>query len=110
MHAARLALLLALALACPACGWWDDDGTIIVDNRTDGGASPEAALTFRLAAFGDPFTGNLLPAPLAAGSAVNLGQWHEDFYDAQADMELGDLVEWFDVFVYADEDNYFDIY
>ena len=92
------------------CGWdEDEDGNILVDNQTDGG-TPEQILAFRLARFGDPFTGNLLGAPLPPGSTEHLGSWHEDYYDAEADMELGDLVEWFDVWVYSDEDNFFDVF
>lgn len=103
-------LLLALALPLAGCGDWDYDGNVIVDNRTDGAVTPELVLAFRLGRFGDPYTGNLLSAALPAGSAEHLGAWHEDYYDAQADMELGDLVEWFDVWIFADEDNYFDVY
>jgi hypothetical protein len=104
------ALMLPLLLLA-GCGCDDDydDGNVIVDNRTNT-TVPEATLGFYLARFGDPFTGNLLAAPLPAGSAEHLGAWQADYYDAEADMELGDLITWFDVFVYADEDNFFDIY
>jgi hypothetical protein len=106
-----VATLAVLALPLAGCGdYWDYDGNVIVDNRTDGGATPEDALSFRLARFGDPFTGNLLGAPLPPGSAEHLGEWHEDYYDAEAEMDIGPLVEWFDVWIFADEDNFFDIY
>ncbi|MFM8385343.1 MAG: hypothetical protein ACKOCB_00790 [Planctomycetia bacterium] len=110
MRALRLVTVLALCVVVSACGWAGDDGTVIVDNRSDAGTSPDSAVAFRLAAFGEPFTGNLLPAPLLPGSAVNLGQWHEDYYDAEADLALGGLVEWFDVWIHAETDNFFDIY
>jgi hypothetical protein len=103
------ALLVAPALLLSACGDWDYDGNVLVDNQTDAGV-PEDVLAFRLARFGDPFTGNLLAAPLPPGSTEHLGAWHEDYYDAEADMQGGDLVEWFDTWIYADEDNYFDIF
>lgn len=107
-----LAALAALVLALPlgGCGdVWDYDGNVIVDNRTDAG-TPADATAFRLARFGDPWTGNLLPAPLPAGSTRHVGEWHEDYYDAVADMSVGSPAEWFDVWVFADEDNFFDIY
>lgn len=109
-HLRLFVLCLVPVLLLAGCGWdEDDDGNVIVDNRTNT-TVPEAALGFFLARFGDPFTGNLLSGPLPAGSAEHLGEWHEDYYDAEADMELGDLIEWFDVWIYADEDNFFDIY
>ena len=93
--------LLALALALLAgCGHhhYDDEGRIVVDNRTDL-TTNEYLLAFRVAAFGRPFTGDLLGGDLAPGSGRSLGYWHEDYYDAEADLELGGLIEWFDLFV-----------
>ena len=29
----------------------------------------------------------------------SLGVFAEDYYDAEGDMELGDLIQWFDIFV-----------
>lgn len=113
MHRHVLTLVLcivpALLLAGCGCDEPDYDGNIIVDNRTDT-TVPEAALGFFLSRFGDPFTGNLLSGPLPAGSAEHIGTWHSDYYDAEADMELGDLIQWFDVWIYPEEDNFFDIY
>ena len=106
--AATLALVFA-GLALAGCGWEDDDGDVFLTNYTDQN-TPEKALTFRLAAFGDPFTGNLLSSPLDPGSTRAIGEFDEDYYDAEADMELGDTITWPDVWVEAYEDTYFDIY
>lgn len=103
--AGRLAPLGALLIACvlpllAACGssHHSHEGYVRVDNRTDL-TTNEFMLAFRLAPFGHPFTGNLLGADLAPGSTANLGVWQEEYYDAEADLELGDLVEWFDLYV-----------
>jgi hypothetical protein len=119
----RLALLLAmLALAgCGGYGWvgveaggpyydgypypydgypYDpafDYGTAEVDNRTDA-TSFEDVLSFRLApAASGTFTGNLLDAPLPPGWTADAGDFLADVYDGESDLELGDLVTWFDV-------------
>lgn len=106
-------LLVAAALPLAGCGWdhhhYDYDGNVFVDNRTNT-TTPEQATAFRLAAFGDPFTGNLLGSPLDAGNARQVGRFHSDYYDAEADMFGGDLVEWFDRWVGASSDTFFDIY
>jgi len=102
-------VFVVCALLLAGCGDYDYDGNVLLNNETDSGV-PEDTLAFRLGRFGDPFTGNLLTVPLAPGSTIHLGGWHEDYYDAEADMQLGDLVEWFDVWIYADEDNFFDIF
>jgi len=95
-------LLFPLLALVPGCGHhhrhhWDE-GRIVVDNRTDL-TTDEALLTFRVAAFGRPFTGDLLGGPLPPGAGRNLGYWDEDYYDAEGDLELGGLIEWFDLFV-----------
>jgi hypothetical protein len=43
------------------------------------------------------FTGDLLSGPLPPASAEIVGDFEEDLYDAEADLEFGDIVEWFDV-------------
>ena len=101
--------LAAASLLSAGCGWEDDDGDVFLTNYTDQN-TPEKALTFRLASFGDPFTGNLLSSPLDPGSTRAIGEFDEDYYDAEADMELGDTITWPDVWVEAYEDTYFDIY
>jgi hypothetical protein len=94
-----LLVLLTAALALAGCGHHHhDDGLVLVDNRTDLTTS-ERLLAFRLASFGDPFTGDLLGGDLDPGAARSLGVWREDFYDAEGDLELGQLIEWFDLFV-----------
>ncbi len=95
-----LVLLAAAGLFFAGCGHshHHDEGFIVVDNRTDL-TTNEFLLAFRVAPFGEPFTGDLLSADLAPGSAEGLGRWHEDYYDGEADLELGQLVEWFDLFV-----------
>ncbi|MDJ0521615.1 MAG: hypothetical protein QNJ90_06010 [Planctomycetota bacterium] len=93
------AILIPGSLILGGCGHHHhDDGFVVVDNRTDLTTS-EDLLAFRLASFGDPFTGDLLSADLPPGSAENLGIWREDFYDGEGDLELGQLIEWFDLFV-----------
>ena len=110
---AALVLVASLALPLVGCGhggYHDDpNGNIFVANRTDT-TTPETANAFRLASFGDPFTGNLLSAPLNAGETRFIGEFHEDYYDAEADMAGGDLVEWFDRWVSYATDTHFDIY
>ncbi|MDA1193992.1 MAG: hypothetical protein O2894_02300 [Planctomycetota bacterium] len=90
-------LLCALA-SCGEPSYHTHEGFVLVDNRADVTTS-EFMLAFRLSPFGHPFTGNPLASDLAPGSTANLGTWQEEYYDAEADLELGDLVEWFDLFV-----------
>lgn len=104
---AACALLLGLA----ACGHDHDDyrGNIYVDNQTHTGQAPtnEDLLTFRIARFGDPFTGDLLGGALEEDAARFIGTFDEDYYDAEGDLELGQVIEWFDVFVGEEEDTWF---
>jgi len=99
-----LVVLVSLGLACASllvtgCGHRHRrDGFVLVDNRTDL-TTNELLLAFRLAPFGSAFTGDLLGGDLPPLSARNLGPWPEDFYDAEGDLELGQLIEWFDLFV-----------
>lgn len=93
-----LVLLASLLVAGCGHGHHHDHGFVVVDNRTDL-TTNEMLEAFRLAPFGEPFTGDLLNADLAPASAANLGIWREDYYDAEGDLELGQLIEWFDLFV-----------
>ena len=57
-----LGLLLMAALALAGCGHGHhhhDEGLVVVDNRTDL-TTNEILMAFRLAPFGEPFTGDLL--------------------------------------------------
>ena len=57
---------------------------------------------------GHPFTGNLLPADLAPAATYNVGAMMEEYYDAEGDFELGDLIEWFDIWVGNQETTVFE--
>ena len=102
-------LLVAACLALPACGssHHSHEGFILVDNRSDL-TTNEFLLAFRLAPFGHPFTGNILPADLAPAATYNAGVWQEEYYDAEGDFELGDLIEWFDIWVGNQETTVFE--
>ncbi|MFV1959271.1 MAG: hypothetical protein ACC662_07645 [Planctomycetota bacterium] len=81
-------------------------GTVALDNL-----SLEFIETFFLApAATDAWSDDLLPAPLPPDSLVDLGDWPEDAYDAEADLEFGDLVTWFDVPVPGGDVTTFEIY
>ncbi len=100
-----------LLVGLTACGGHHDyEGDIWVDNQTHAGPAPtnEDLLTFRIAAFRDPFTGDLLGGvPVDEDSARYIGEFDEDYYDAEGDLELGQVIEWFDVFVGEEEDSWF---
>ena len=48
--------------------------------------------------------------PLAPGEGAFLGDFVEDAYDAEAGLELGDLVQWFGVPVPADDVTVFEVW
>ena len=74
------------------CCWY---ATVDVENL----APWEFVETFFLAPSAtDLWTADLLGGPLAPGEAAYVGDFDEDWYDAEADLELGALVQWFDVF------------
>ena len=108
-----LLALLALVgvLGGCGCGSCDDDfwGDVYVDNLTDA-STVEYVDFFETARFGEPWTGNLLVQPLPPGFVEFIGTYYEDYYDAFVELELGDVVEWFDVFVGYGENVYFEIY
>ena len=81
-------------------------GSVDFDNL-----SPEYMLGFYMALAPDgPFTGNLLGAPLPPGFVQWVGDFPEDVYDAEADAEFGDLIQWFDVFVPGNRVTVFEVY
>ena len=90
--------LFVLTFAAMGCGHHHYEGDVVVDNRTDL-TTNEMLLTFRMAAFGQPFGGDLLGGPLPVLSSRFIGTFHEGHYDAQGDLELGQVIEWFDEFV-----------
>lgn len=104
-----LALLVLLAAPLPGCGsrHHHHEGFVLVDNRSDL-TTNEFLLAFRMAAFGEPFTGNLLPADLAPAATYNVGAVQEEYYDAEGDFELGELIEWFDIWVGNQETTVFE--
>ena len=115
-HGRRLVPLLVaagllLGLTGCGCGSCANDlwGNVFVDNYTDT-TTVEFVDFFQIAPIGQPWTGNLLSGPLPPGSTEHVGSFHEDYYDAYAELELGDFVEWFDVFVGYGEDVFFEVY
>lgn len=103
MCAPWLVVLSALTMSLPlvACGPPPPPpyyGTIVVDNLTDT-TTNEILHTFFVSPFGQPWTGDILGGDLFPLEARSLGVWHEDYYDAEGDMELGDVILWFDIFV-----------
>lgn len=104
-------LLPALALLLAGCGGsggeYYEYGEVIV---YDPAPVPLASIdvdnlsfeyvdTFFLAPAGTgAWSEELLGWPLAPGEQAWVGDFVEDWYDAEADTEFGDLVQWFDVF------------
>jgi hypothetical protein len=85
-------------------------GSVEVDNLTDT-STFEYVLSFYLALSGTgAFSGNLLSAPLPPGTIEYVGEWLSDTYDAEADLEFGDLVQWFDVPVPAGDVTTFEVF
>jgi hypothetical protein len=81
-------------------------GTVDVDNL-----GFEYVETFYLApALTDLWTGDLLGWPLAPGEIASVGAFEEDWYDAESDLEFGDYVTWFDVFVPYAEVTVFEVW
>ncbi len=74
-------------------------GDVEVDNQTDLSGTFENLFYFDMTPAGlNAWTGNLLPFDVLPGEIVFLGQWDEDFYDAEAEADLG-IVSFFDIFV-----------
>ena len=97
-----LAALLVPALLLPGCGSKNTyppyNGIVLVDNVTHT-TTNEILFTFYLSPFGQPWTGDILGGDLFPNESRSLGVWNEDYYDAEGDMELGDVIQWFDIFV-----------
>ncbi|MDA1193990.1 MAG: hypothetical protein O2894_02290 [Planctomycetota bacterium] len=105
-------LVLAGALALSACGgggyeevYYEETviyipaGDVEVDNQTDLSGSFEALYFFAMTPAGTGlWTGNLLPFDTLPGEIVYVGSFEEDFYDAEAEADLG-IIDFFDVFV-----------
>ena len=112
----RLSLTLAFfavaVMVLPACGRsrrYRDEGDIVVDNQTIL-TTNEDLLSFRVAAFGDPFSGDFLGGiALPEGGSRYIGEFDEDYYDAEGDLELGQVIEWFDEFVGDDRRTTFEV-
>ncbi len=106
-----LGLVVAAALLLAGCGggghhhgFVDDvvfipTGDVEVDNQTDLSGSFENLFFFDMTPAGTSFwTGNLLDFDVLPGEVLFLGSFDEDFYDAEAEADLG-LVTFFDIFV-----------
>ncbi|MDJ0521616.1 MAG: hypothetical protein QNJ90_06015 [Planctomycetota bacterium] len=106
-----LVLLAAGALVLAGCGggygevYYEEEfifepiGDVEVDNQTDLGGTFEDMFAFEMAPAGTAaWSGNLLPDILFPGEIAFVGSFYEDFYDADADLDLG-IVSFFDVFV-----------
>ncbi len=104
-------LLAAGALVLAGCGGGygeviyeetiviDPVGDVEVDNQTDISGSFEDMFAFDMApAATGLWTGNLLPGVVFPGEVEFVGSFFEDFYDAEADLDLG-TVTFFDIFV-----------
>jgi hypothetical protein len=105
-----LLALLGLGLAgCGGGGYGDDDtGFVFVRNSTYL-TFPEDVDAFFIAPAGYPFGANELFAPLPPADEAYIGEFYEDFYDGEAHLEFGDIVEYFDVFVGDGDDTVFDV-
>ena len=79
-----------------------------MDNLTNFGV-PESLLNFFIAPFGEPFTGDILGGELFAGETRFIGTFAEDVYDAEGDLEFGQIIEWLDIFVGNGENAFFEV-
>ena len=86
-------------------------GEVEVDNRTDS-TTFEDVFGFYLALSGTgEFTENLLSGPLPPGFVEYVGDFVEDYYDAEADVgEFGDVAFWDAVFVPGDDVTTFEVF
>ncbi len=100
-----IAILCLAGVTSVACGHghhghgYHHHGTVVVDNQTHT-TTNEMLVTFQVAPFQLPFTGDLLGGtPIDPAEARFLGEFGTDYYDARGDLELGQVIEWFDEFV-----------
>ncbi len=109
------ALALVLPLGGCGCGSCEavviDDfwGNVFVDNLTDT-TTVEYVVFFQVAVVGGKWTGDLLIDDVPPRGTQFVGTFSEDLYDAYAELEFGDFVEWFDVFVGQGEDVFFEVF
>jgi hypothetical protein len=120
---AALAVVALAFLATAGCGggYYEDPyyppgpvpvyGTVEVDNLTDT-TTFENVYGFYLSLAGSgSWTGNLLSGPLPPGFAEIVGDFLEDFYDAEADVgDFGDVAFWDAVFVPAGDITTFEVF
>ena len=124
-RASLLVLVVAVtATALAGCGCSDCEytnvivdtywGNVFVSNLTPDLIPVEWVDTFFLAPVDGDFTANLLPASLPPGRTQFVGTFSESLYDAEADTSIAgapfDLITWFEVFVGAADDVYFEVY
>jgi hypothetical protein len=110
-----LALLGAVLLTAAGCGGGGLYGPAYVDPYIGAAELDNLSVEYVEGFYMAPaattlFTGELLGAPLPPGFVQYVGEFEEDYYDAEADMEFGDLVQWFDVFVFGDDVTTFEVY
>ncbi len=107
--AARVLLGMLVGLLAGCGDWWRDyEGDIVVDNRTDL-TTMEDLLTFRVARFGKPFTGDLLGGSLLPASSRWIGTFTEDYYDGTGDLSGGGIIDWHDLFVGDERTTVFEV-
>jgi hypothetical protein len=120
---ARASALLAVLAVTAGCGGgygydgYDsghDDyyayGAVEMDNLTDTTTFEDVYGFYLAPAATGAFTDNLLFAPVPPGVIVSAGEFLEDAYDGEADLEFGDLVTWFDVLVPAEAVTTFEVF
>jgi hypothetical protein len=123
-RAAACAVVALGLLATASCGggYYEDPyydpyvpapvhGTVEVDNVTDT-TTFEDVYTFYLSPSGSgAWTENLLSGPLPPGFAEVVGDFVEDFYDAEADVgDFGDVAFWDGVFVPGGDITTFEVF
>ncbi len=112
-----LALLLLPLVGCGGggdcydCGGDYDDywGYAYVSNRTHL-TTWEWVVFFELAPVNGDWTGDLLAWDVPPAGIEFVGTFDEDYYDAYAELEFGDYVEWFDAFIGAGQNSFFEVY